>query len=160
MRIVRGADCVDTEIAQRAQALLPHCQRNSSAERPAIGMNRRALYFDMTAVQPESGPRLEQRFAHTKRRNVFIAQFRVGTDHPHIGAVKRGVVQIPKVRPDQLAVDIQDGYALGSNMCRLRLQRGHNFSIRTDQIDVEMHVRGFGAFVGNFALHMHRGFVE
>ena len=64
--IMGGADRVDALRLQGGQALAPERERDGSPHRTAIMMQRNALQLEIAAIEPETGRRIEARFANAE----------------------------------------------------------------------------------------------
>src|SRR4029079_3508520 len=71
-RIVCSANCIDTQTLQYLEATLPNSQRHSGAERASVVMHTHSFEFEVAAVEPEAGGRVEVKLPNAEESLLFI----------------------------------------------------------------------------------------
>ncbi len=151
-RVVGGTDGVHAELLEGLQAPFPGADRDGGAECAGVAMKADPFDFEVTAVEPKAGIRVEVEFADTERNGLFVK-----AGNLHYGAVERAVVEVPELRGADSNLFAEGGDALRRNVLELGGAGRGGSAVGREDGDFYLDLATCGRLVGHFGLHPDRG---
>src|SRR6266702_8487649 len=107
-RIMRGANCVDAELAQLSQSAFPHRERDSGANCTSVRVQRHAIDFVMDSIDEKSLVGIEVECANSEGYVLLIDRLAV-TQQCCMNGIDSRVIEIPEIGFGQRSLGIEIG---------------------------------------------------